>query len=319
MKDLQQIIAFAKVVETGSFTQAANKLGIAKSSISKQIAALETSLGVRLITRTTRQVHVTDEGMALYEQCLRIEDEIETMRRKASGFKVAPQGVLRICAPPLLGTTMLASLIPRFLEQYEDLSIDCRISDKLEDLVSVGFDLGIRIGEFPDAALSGQLLAKVHSTLCASPQYLQEKGYPQTPQDIQHHKCLLWQPQERLIMKEWVLDNEGKTHRVSVTGKYINNDAIAIKQAAVNHAGLAMLPAYAIGEEIEQGKLEIVLPEYLGLPLPIYAVYPHRQNLSAKVHVFIDYLKQEFSQFVTDADMLEDNGGEDSDEASKAS
>lgn len=296
MQDLQRVVAFAKVVETGSFSRAAEKLGIAKSSVSKQVAALESSLGIRLIHRTTRQLKVTDEGLALYEQCSRIDEELDLIRSRAKAFQESPQGKLRIGSTPLLGNSFLAEILPEFLQRYPDLQVDLSLSNQVEDFFTSGFDIGIRIGEITDSALSGQALGPMQSYICASPSYIAQHGMPKSPTDLQNHNVVIWQPHERVVIREWLLDKGGKAYRANITGNLTMSEGFAVKQAICNGGGLGLMPSYAIKNEVANGELVIVLPEYQALKFPVFAVYPPKQNLSAKVRVFIEFIKEKLAE-----------------------
>jgi len=296
MQDLQRVVAFAKVVETGSFSRAAEKLGIAKSSVSKQIAALESSLGIRLIHRTTRQLKVTDEGLALYEQCSRIDEELDLIRSRAKAFQESPQGKLRIGSTALLGNSFLAEVLPEFLGRYPDLHVELSLSNQVEDFFTSGFDIGIRIGELNDSALSGQPLGPMQSYICASPGYIEKHGMPKSPSDLQNHNVVIWRHHERVVIREWLLDKGGKAYRANVAGNLTMSEGFAVKQAVCNDAGLALMPSYAIRREVNRGELVVVLPDYQALKFPIFAVYPPKQNLSAKVRVFIEFVKEKLAE-----------------------
>jgi len=295
MQDLQHVVSFAKVVETGSFSRAAESLGVSKSAISKQIAALETSLGVCLLERTTRQLRVTAEGQALYEQCAQLEEQLQSIRSQAQGLRDQPQGLLRIAAPALLGKTALAAVMPEFLRRYPPIKIELSISEKIEDFFAGGFDIGIRIGEQQDATLAQQVLGMTESCVCATPEYLEENGYPIQPQDLAKHNCLLWQPRERMVWREWLLDKQGKTHRVTVRGNFVSNDSLALREAVLNHGGIALLPVYAVQQDLQTGKLIRVMDDYQALTFPLTLVYSHRQALSPKLRVFIEFVREAFA------------------------
>ena len=298
MQDLQHVVSFAKVVETGSFSRAAELLGVSKSAISKQVAALEASLGVCLLERTTRQLRVTTEGQALYEQCAQLQEQLQSIRSQAQGLRDQPQGLLRIAAPALFGKTVLAAVMPEFLRRYPEIRVELSVSEKIEDFFAGGFDIGIRIGEQHDATLAQQTLGMTESCLCATPAYLEENSLPLVPQDLSKHNCLLWQPRERMVWREWLLDKGGKTHRVTVRGNFVSNDSLALREAALNHAGIALLPVYAIQQDLQTGKLIRVMEDYQALTFPLTLVYSHRQALSPKLRVFIEFVREAFAEWV---------------------
>jgi DNA-binding transcriptional LysR family regulator len=173
------------------------------------------------------------------------------------------------------------------------------LNEQVDDFFAGGFDLGIRIGQQQDASLAQHPLGMIESWLCASPNYLQQAGVPITPQDLTKHNCLLWQPRERMAWREWVLDKNGKSHRINVRGNFISNDSLALREATRNHGGIALLPLYAIQDDIRQGILIRVLDDHQTLPFPLTIVYSHRQVLSSKLRVFIEFIEMAFAEWLT--------------------
>ncbi len=290
MHELQGLLIFAKVLESGSFSKAAQQLGLAKSSVSKKISALEQELGVRLLQRSTRQLRVTEEGQSLYEHCLRIQQELEEARAELAGFRDKPRGTLRISAPPLWGQTWLAQRLPEFLSRYPDVAIDLRLTEHYSDLIAEGFDLAIRIGELPDSTLIARSLGMIRPILCASRDYLEAHGHPRTPRDLEQHNCIFWRPEGRPRLTHWEFSKGSKVSRVKIDGNFASNDVIAIKAAILHGAGITLLPSHLLQQELEQGELRELLPEYRMPEIPVYLLYPQRRQLPAKVRVFLDYL-----------------------------
>ncbi len=290
MHELQELLIFAKVLELGSFSKAAQQLGLAKSSVSKKVSALEQQLGVRLLQRSTRHLHVTEEGQTLYEHCLRIQQELDEARAELAGLRDKPRGTLRISAPPLWGQTRLAHLLPEFLSRYPDVTIDLHLTGRYSDLIAEGFDLAIRIGELADSTLISRSLGKIHPVLCASNEYLEANGCPQAPRDLEEHNCISWRPHGRPQLTHWEFSKGSKASRVKIDGNFSSNDVIAVKTATLHGAGITLLPSYLLQEELEKGTLQELLPKYRMPEVPIYLLYPQRRQVPAKVRVFLDYL-----------------------------
>jgi DNA-binding transcriptional LysR family regulator len=284
------MLIFAKVVELGSFSKAALHLGLAKSSVSKKVSALEQELGVRLLQRTTRSLHITEEGQTLFERCLRIQRELEVAKEEVAGFRDKPQGKLRISASPLFGQLRLAPLLPEFLTRYPEITIDLQLSVDQSDLIAEGYDLAIRFGELPDSSLIAKRLTSVRPICCASQSYLETHGHPHTPADLKQHNCISWQPPDRPRVTHWEFSKGSKKHRIPFRGNFVSNDFLAIKTAVLCGGGITLLPSYLLHEEMEQGTLQELLPEYPMPEVPVYLLYPQRRRLPAKVRTFISFL-----------------------------
>lgn len=297
VQDLQALMIFLKVLETGSFTDAGLELGIAKSSVSKKISALEQELGVRLIQRSTRKLRVTEEGKALYERCLRIRAELEAAERELSAYQERPQGVVRVSAPPLFANSRLAGLLPAFLARYPDLKIELHLTEKLSDLISGGFDLSIRTGELSDSSLVAQRLCEHQSLLCAAPAYLEAYGRPEHPDDIASHNYLAWQPPDRSAYSQLIFHRGARNYRAKLSGNFTSTDAMAVRDAAVNGGGITMLPDFAIHELLRTGLLVHLLPDYEIHTFPLSLVYPQHKQVPAKVRVLADYLRESLGDF----------------------
>ena len=192
MQELRNMMIFAKVLETGSFSKAAEQLGIAKSSVSKKVSELEKEFGVRLIQRSTRKINVTEEGQALYRHCRQISQELEMAKQELTLYREAPQGTLKISVSPLFGNTIIAGLIPGFLEKFSQVSVELNYSQQLSDLIGEGYDLSLRMGVLDDSSLVAVELFTVKFILCASPEYLNKTGRPQHPSEITNYSYIRW-------------------------------------------------------------------------------------------------------------------------------
>lgn len=294
MHKLNDLLVFAEVLETGSFSQAAQRLGIAKSSVSKKVSALEKQLGVRLIQRSTRKLRVTDEGRQLYHRCERIKVELLAAEEEMTRSRELPAGTVRISASPLIANTRLAGQMPRFFERYPEVNVELHLSEKQTDLIGEGMDMALRVGELADSSLIAQRLCTVNSVLCASPAYLTGKSKPQEPADIEHHHFLSWQAPGRAAYSQLLFRKGARNYRAKLTSHFVSTDAMSIKEAAINGGGLAVLPDFSIQEDVDNGLLEILLPEYHIHAFPLSLVYPQRQQVTAKGRAVADFIKEVF-------------------------
>lgn len=289
-----ELMVFAKVVEKGSFSGAAAALNIAKSSVSKKVAALENKHGLTLIQRTTRQIHITEEGYALYQHCLRLQEDLVAAKAQLSQLTGKPQGRLRISAPPLFGQTCLSPHLPKFLHQYPDIELDLQLTDSYSNLVAEGYDMLIRMGEQPDSSMIAQRLTNIPPVLCASKDYLDLHGTPKTPADLEHHNCIIWQRSGHPAQMRWPFHRNQQRQELNVTGNFTSNDIIAIKQAVCGGVGISILPSYVVQEELTDGTLTLLLPDYHQSEIPFYVLYSqhtHHMQISTKHRVFIEFLK----------------------------
>lgn len=288
MDRLSSLEIFVKVLDTGSFTEAARVMSVSKSHVSKQIRQLEDRLGVRLINRTTRRVSPTDAGRAFYERCAGIIEDLEDAEQAVSQLNRKPAGTLRVNGPVSFGTRYLGPAVGAFMAQHESLRVDLSLNDRVVNIVDEGFDLAIRIGRLADSSLIARRLAPVSLLLCASPAYLDRRGRPSTPADLKEHDCLLY----RYLStgNTWHIGEEA----VRVDGRLVSDNGDVLKHAAVAGVGVAFMPDFLVADAIHSGALEVVLPGQ-NSPLAVWAVYPHSRHLSAKVRLFIDFLVGEYS------------------------
>jgi len=281
--------AFVRVADSRSFSEAARRLRLSKSVVSRQVSALETQLGARLFHRTTRSLSLTEVGQAYYERCSRILAEIEEANLSVSSLQTEPRGKLRINAPMSFGILHLAPLLPSFLARYPQIDIDMAMNDRFVSLIDEGFDVAVRIGKLEDSSLIARHLAPARRVVCASPAYLAAHGAPQTPADLADHCCLTYS--NRTTPDEWSFQTvEGQRWPVEVHGRLRVNNGDALRDAALGGVGLVTLPSFLVGRDLQAGTLVAVLGEYLPQDLAIHAVYPHNRHLSPKVRAFVDFL-----------------------------
>lgn len=280
--------AFVAVSQVGSFAEAAKKLNLANSVISKRIKDLEDYLGVQLMIRTTRKVMLTEAGQDYLVQAQRLLDEINEIE---SGFRRQtknPVGIIKLTAPLSFGLQTLAPALASYLEKYPEVSIKTYLSDRQVDLVNEGYDLAIRIGALEDQNLIAKKLGKGRRVVCASPAYLKKHGKPKTPTDLKNHNCLSYL--NLAEGKSWPFVVGGKRVWQPVSGKLYSDNGDLLHQAAIASCGITLLPTFIIEESLKQGALDIVLEEYEERDFDMYAVYPRTKHLSIKIRTLIDHL-----------------------------
>jgi len=288
MDKLSSMKAFMVVANTGSITAAAVQLGLSKSMVSKHMAYLENMLDSQLLHRSSRGVRLTELGEQYLDQCKQILSQIEDAEFLISQHSQQPRGTLRVTAPTSFGTYHLAPKIANYEKMFPEVNVELTLEDILVDLVEGRFDLAIRLGKLDDSSLIARKITETELLVCAAPTYLKEHGLPHTPADLIDHNCLIYKPST--INDAWIFRKDEGEFYQQVSGDFVANTGDAIRMAAVKERGLLQLPSYVVSEDIEAGKLQTVLNEYQPDPVPIYAVYPKRKNLSATVREFIDYL-----------------------------
>ena len=293
MDRLGTMEAFLRVAETKSFSEAARRLRSSKSLVSRQVAALEAELGVRLFHRTTRSLSLTDEGRSYHVHVTRILNEIEEANLSVSKSQAAPRGRLRISAPMSFGILHIAPAIRDFLARYPEVELDLSLNDRYVDVVDEGFDLAIRIGRLSDSSLIARKLARHRMMLCASPDYLREHGTPKDPGELKHHQCLCYSTNS--LVPEWQLvTKQGEPWSVAIKGKLHANNGDTLRSAALQALGIVYLPSFIVGPDIQASTLASLLPEFVPTDMAIHAVYPHSRHLSPKVRAFVDFLAERY-------------------------
>lgn len=292
MYDVNGMLLFAEVVRAKSFSEAARRQSLSKSQVSKAVARLEASLGVQLIRRTTRKLSLTEVGEAYFEHCERILEELSLANDMVSSHHQLPRGRLKISASVAFGTLHVAPALPDFLAQYPELSVDMTISDRLVDLAEDGYDVALRISPEPGANLVARRLAPIRRKICASPAYLARYGIPAKPAELSQHNCLDYSFMSS--QGHWHLQGPDGDISVPVAGNLRINDDEALSQAVLGGLGLALLPTFIIGKDLQDGRLTEVLPGYVPTERFVYAVYLSNRHLPLKVRAFIDFLLARF-------------------------
>src|SRR3954462_14057156 len=288
------IQVFAQVVELGSFAKAAGRLGLSTSAASRHGAELEAHLQTRLLNRTTRRVSLTESGRGFYERSVQLLADLGEAEQEASAAAVVPRGTIRLTTSLNFGVRHAAPAIADFLAAYRDVRSDVSLSDRVVDLVEEGFDLAIRIGAPGADTLVARKLGETRLVPCASPGYLARHGAPKAPQDLVHHNCFTYEyVTPRNVWR--FRDRSGEEHSVRVAGRLHSNNGDLLAEAAARDAGIVFEPAFIVGPDVRAGRLVPLLQEYVPAPSPIYAVYPSRKHLSAKVRLFVDFLVARFA------------------------
>ncbi len=292
--DLNEIVVFAKVVETRSFTAAAQQLGLPKSTVSRKVSQLEERLAARLIQRTTRKLSLTEIGQAYYERCQRIVSDIALAEQLVTDMQSTPRGLLRVTAPVDLGGFRLGELTAAFLTKHPDIHLHLELTDRVVDLVDEGYDLALRFGPLGESSLIARRMYAMAMRLYASGAYLAARPPPSEPDDLSDHDLLAFVPNARL--NTWVLHGPGgATAELTPSARLSSNNLLAIRQALAAGGGVALLPDFVLGDHVATGTLVPLLPDWHSRPVELFAVYPSTRNLSPKVRVYIDYLSEHLS------------------------
>jgi DNA-binding transcriptional LysR family regulator len=288
------MILFVRTVEQGSFSAAARALSLSPSAVSRQIAALEDHLGVRLLNRSSRRVTLTEEGRTFHERCLRIVAEIDDVQAQMAHMAQHVQGTLRVTATVAFAKAHLLPLFPEFLKLYPELALHLELTDRLVDLAEEGVDVAIRFTEqVEDESLVARRLVHNRRVVVAAPSYLALHGTPRVPEDLLAHNCLRMYSVSSF--NDWEFANEDGTRVLEVQGNFEANSADAVYHAALAGLGVARLSLYLVHADLEAGRLVRLLPAYTHEKADILAVYPHRRNLSPKVRAFVDFLAEHLS------------------------
>ena len=292
MDRLAGMEVFAAVVESGSFTEAADRLGLSKAAVSKQVSRLEERLGARLLNRTTRRLGLTEVGSAFYESCVRIVAEAEEAERAVSHLHAVPRGTLRVDAPVNFGMKYLAPLLPAFMQANPELRVDLTFTDRFVDLVEEGYDVAIRIADLPDSSLIARKLAQAGAVVCAAPDYWRKHGIPAHPSELTRHNCFGYS--YLATRSEWRFRGPDGPVSVKISGTLTANNGDVLRQAAVAGLGVVLLPVFIGCDDLRAGRLQPVLQDFEPAARGIYAVYPHSRHVSAKVRAWVDYLVRAF-------------------------
>jgi len=284
---------FVAVVNTGSFTAAAERLGLSQALVSKYVGQLEARLGVRLLNRTTRRLSLTEVGRSYHQRCTELLESFDELEAAVKARQSAPQGQLRISAPVALGELHITPMIIEFLQREPGISVDLRLSDRFVDLLEEGVDLAIRMGELEDSRLVARRLGSSRLVACAAPAYLQRAATPDHPRALADHVCIL--DSNLRSSPNWFFQENGERLGVRVAGRMVANSARAAREVALGGMGIALCPDYVVAADLREGRLVPVLEAFTPPALGIYALYPQGRYLAAKVRAFVDFLRERFA------------------------
>jgi len=300
MDRLTEMEAFATVVDQGGFTDAARKMGISKSAVSKHVSSLEARLGARLLNRTTRRVSPTEIGLAYYDRARRVLNDAGEADALVTSMQTAPSGLLRISVATDFGVNHLSPILGEFLQEFPDITVNMVLNNRYVELISEGFDLAVRIGELEDSTLRARKLTETTKRMVGSPAYFEKYGRPQKIDDLNEHKLLHYSNQSNGSV--WKLTApSGEKRQVRTAGWLSVNDGQSLLNAAISGLGIAYLPSFLYADALAKGQVEEAIPDLPNEMQGIYAVYPPGRFTQPKVRAFIDFLAQTFANKGPDA------------------
>ena len=288
MDKLNAISVFCKVIETQSFTQAANQQNISVAMASKLVSQLEEHLKTRLLQRTTRKIMPTEAGMLYYQRCQAILLDLSEADSSISNMATSLQGNLLISMPRDFGLLYISPNLPKFIELHPNLHVEIEFEDKRVDLVAEGYDLALRIGYMQDSSLVARKISSSPMHFVASPSYLESRGTPLTPDDLEYHQGLLYK--SSLNQVHWQSTKANQIQRYKIQSKVVSNNGMALLEMTKAGLGISNSPSFFVKDALASGELVEILSEYKQKPLDIYVVYPNRRHLPAKVRAFIEFL-----------------------------
>ena len=282
--NLDAIAVFVKVVQAGSFTQAAKLLNMPNSTVSAKVASLEKELGITLLQRTTRSLHLTEAGEAYFRRCLRALEELQAAENELAADRGAPKGVLRLTAPVELGRSVLPPVLDVLMKRHPAIEIDLVITNRLVDLVAENVDVAVRAGPLKNSGLIARRFALGQFGLWASPGYLKNHSAPRNPDELNDHQCLRFAP---FTGRNLQLSNGHERAQIALSGRITADDFETLRALAVLGWGIALLPSFLCAEEAKERKLVAVLPGWRGESVTISIVYPAQRFVSPKIRAFI--------------------------------
>lgn len=290
-----QMLLYARVVESGSFSGAARALRQSPSAVSKQIGALEDRLGVRLLNRTQAGILMTSEGRAFYNRCSAVAKAVTEAETMVEALAGSPRGTLQVTATVAFGKAQILPLLPVFLERYPDIRIDLELTDRPANVFSEDLDLAIRFTEqLDDDNVIIRKIAPNRRIICAAPSYVARHGAPEMPSDLAAHNCLRLSTVAR--WNEWNFVGKDGVETVEVSGNFDANSADAVYHACLAGVGIARLSTYLVGDDVAAGRLVQLLPDHVKQGSDLVAVYSEKRHLAPKVRVFLDFLTESFGR-----------------------
>ena len=295
MNKLQAMEVFVQVVDTGSFTKAAEQMQLPKASVSTLVLALENALAVKLLHRTTRHVSVTSDGAVYYERCLRILGDVRDAEESLSRNRASPSGRLRIDVATGVANEILIPALPDFFARYPDIVLDLGCGDRTVDLIEEGVDCAIRGGELPDSNLIARRVGVLHFVTAATPAYIARHGRPAHPSELATgHIGVNYFSSKTGKVYDWDFMRGDEAVVVKLAGQLAVNDSTAYMRAGLAGLGIIQMPSYSTDPHVSMGELELLLEDWTSSPLPVHVVYPQNRHLSAKVRVFVEWVADLF-------------------------
>lgn len=292
MDELRLNIAFVNVVQTGSISAAARALNTSITSVSRQIGLLETSLGVRLLNRTTRRQSLTEVGQIYYSKTAAILRQLDDLKSEVSSHQQSVKGCLRLHLRASVGNHVIVPALPNFLSRHPNLSLDITLTDERADLVAAGVDVAVWLGRLQDSGLIARRLSPSRRVVCASPAYLKKHGYPKTPDDLVNHNCLVYRAKS--YDNAWRFGKDGRTIEIKAQGNVQTDSSAALLTSAISGMGVIIVQESMARQSILKGELHPLLEDYEVSPTKVetalYAVYPSNRRMSPKTRAFIDFL-----------------------------
>lgn len=296
MDKLQAMAVFARVVETGGVTRAADSLGVPKATATTLIQKLEAALGVRLLNRTTRRVSVTPDGAAYYERCVAILGLVKETEESLGKQHAAPRGRLRVDVPTLMARSVFVPALPDFFARYPDIELALASNERQADLIEEGIDCAVWSGEIAESNVVARRVGFLYFATCASPGYIARYGRPQHPNELAQHRCINHFSPRTGRLSDWVFSKGETRVQTSLRGYVALEDENSYVAAAEAGLGIAQIPAFVLKESMERGTLDLLLGDWFPEPSPLYVVYPQHRHLSAKVRVFVDWVAELLSE-----------------------
>lgn len=290
MNPYEDMRIFTQVMQAGSFTAAADLLGMSKQSVSRRLMQLEERLGVRLLNRSTRRLDATPLGQQYFDSAVRLLGEMQQAEQDISGQTQALRGTLRLSAPLSFAISHLGSLLTEFLQLHAQLIVEIDLSDRAVDLIGEGYDLALRIGTLEDSSLVARRIASIERVYCASPGYLAARGTPLEPEALREHDCL---PYGHSRQVQWQFKGQGRTlQAIAVSGRMRANNGELLRDAAIAGMGVTYLPAFIVEQALADGRLVKLLEAWTPPPLQLSAVYPQHRQIARPVQAFVEFLRE---------------------------
>lgn len=289
MNPYEDMRIFTQVMQAGSFTAAADLLGMSKQSVSRRLMQLEERLGVRLLNRSTRRLDATPLGQQYFDSAVRLLGEMQQAEQDISGQTQALRGTLRLSAPLSFAISHLGSLLTEFLQLHAQLIVEIDLSDRAVDLIGEGYDLALRIGTLEDSSLVARRIASIERVYCASPGYLAARGTPLEPEALREHDCL---PYGHSRQVQWQFKGHKTLQAIAVSGRMRANNGELLRDAAIAGMGVTYLPAFIVEQALADGRLVKLLEAWTPPPLQLSAVYPQHRQIARPVQAFVEFLRE---------------------------